>query len=90
MTNREKLLKAMQKINDSWEIGTYYDLMEQLSRVQLKKVIDELNSEYTDIDVSINRKPYVVELETIDNEKDFIVITKAEYISRYGDERYED
>ena len=90
MTNREKLLKEMKKINDSWEIGTYYDLMEQLSRAQLKKVIDELNSEYTDIDVSINRKPYVVELETIDNEKDFIVITKAEYISRYGDERYED
>ena len=39
MTNREKLLKEMKKINDSWEIGTYYDLMEQLSRVQLKKLL---------------------------------------------------
>ena len=50
-------------------------------------VVDE---EHTDVKVSINRKPYVVEIATVDNEKDFSVLSKAEYINRYGSEFFED
>lgn len=32
----------------------------------------------------------MVEIATVDNEKDFILMTRDEYINRYGNERYKD
>lgn len=90
MSNKEILEKAIKKINKDYKIGTYYDDMERLSKKELQKVIDNVSEEYTDVDVQIRRKNYVVEIATVDNDKDFMIMTREEYIARYGDERYEE
>ena len=90
MTNREVLEKEIKKINKDWEIGTYYSDMDRISKKELKKVIENLMLEYTDVDVQIRKKNYVVEIATVDNDKDFMIMTREEYIARYGDERYEE
>lgn len=70
-------------------LGCYDQTLEKLSEEELQKVLE--NAEYqTDTDVKIKNKPYVVEIDIVDSEVDFSVLTKFEYISRYGNERYED
>lgn len=72
------------------KLGVYHPLMERLSKKALGEVLDCIGEESTDVDVKINRKLYVVEINTVDNEKDFKVLSKEEYINRYGSERWED
>lgn len=70
-------------------IGCYHEEIDLLSEKELDKVIS--NVEYQeDTDVKIKRKNYVVEIDIVDNEVDLKVLTKAEYIDRYGDSRYTD
>ena len=88
MKNRELIEKELQ--GTGFKIGGFSDDMERLNIANLKKVIDNMTYSSTDIDVRINRKAYVVEVNHVDDEIDFGVITKAEYISRYGNERYEE
>ena len=52
-------------------------------------MLDNIFEEATDIIVKVRNKVYVVELTTVDEEKDFNLLTKAEYISRYGSEKFE-
>lgn len=88
MTNKECLIAEIEKQN--CVLGCYDELLDKITRAQLAKVIDELWQEYTDVKISINRKPYVVEIETIEGEKDFTVLTKEEYVSRYGEDTYKE
>ena len=72
-------------------IGCWNAKIDLLKPVQLKKVLAEIEYESsTDVDVAINRRKHVVEISFVDNEVDFNVLTKAEYIDRYGDERWAD
>jgi hypothetical protein len=87
MKNKEKLEKEIQK--EGMKIGCYSDLMEKLSQKEFKKVFDNIWG-YSDTDVKINRKEYVVQIDNVDDEVDFTIITKSEYINRYGNERYEE
>jgi hypothetical protein len=85
MTNKDQVQKVANKLG--LEIGCWDEIMELLSKKELNKIL--ANIEYQeDTDVSIKRKKYVVEIDTIENEIDFSVLTKEEYINRYGDERY--
>jgi hypothetical protein len=69
-------------------IGSYDTQLDSLTNAQLNKVLE--NIEYAnDTDVSIKRKAHVVEIDIVDDEVDFNVLTKAEYINRYGNERYD-
>lgn len=71
-------------------LGCFTRNMELLNTANLKKVVDVMLHGSTDVDVSINRKPFVVEIFHVDNnEIDFGIISKSEYINRYGDERYD-
>lgn len=90
MNNRIILDKAIKEINERYEIGCYSDGMEKISKSELKKILDVVYLEYTDVDIKIRKKNYVIEIATVDNEKDFILMTREEYISRYGNERYQD
>jgi hypothetical protein len=69
-------------------IGCYDDMLNDLTMKELKKVLENIEFQ-ADTDVSIKRKKHVVEIDIVDNEVDFSVLTKAEYIDRYGDERWE-
>lgn len=87
MTNRDKIQKAL----GEEKIGCYDKRINDLTAANLKKVIDALSyGSDTDVDVCINRKRYVVEIQRDGlDEVDFYIMTKTEYINRYGNERYE-
>ena len=89
MSNKAKLEQEANKYG--YTIGCYNAKMDLLKPAQLRKVLDEIYFESsTDVDVAINRRKHVVEISFVDNEVDFNVLTKAEYIGRYGDERWAD
>lgn len=74
-TIKEKLLSV------GMTLGGYNPDMDKLSKRDLKKVID--NMEHGSGDVGITGKR-VVEINHVDNEVDFGIITTAEYARRYG------
>ena len=87
-TNKQRLLEKLDKVG--CVLGCWDNKIELLTDYSLRKVLAVVDEEHTDVKVSINRKPYVVEIATVDNEKDFSVLSKAEYINRYGSEFFED
>lgn len=87
MTNEERIQKKLE--GTEFIMGGFNDKMELLNIGNLKKVMKDMLYGSTDIDVFVNRKPYVVEVSHVDNEIDFGIITKEEYINRYGSERYD-
>lgn len=86
ISNKETIQECLQ---GKYTIGCYDNDIERLSKKELKKVLDNIFEEATDIIVKVRNKVYVVELTTVDEEKDFNLLTKAEYISRYGSEKFE-
>lgn len=89
MSNKAKLEQDANK--NGYTIGCYSAKMDLLKPAQLRKVLDEIYYGASgDVDVAINRRKHVVEISFVDNEVDFNVLTKAEYIARYGDERWAD
>jgi hypothetical protein len=88
MTNKQRVEKALK--GTEFTLGGFNDKLEGLNPSNLKKVIGDMMYGSTDVDVFINRKPFVVEISHIDNEIDFGILSKSEYINRYGNERYED
>ena len=86
ISNKETIQASLQ---GKYTIGCYDNDIEMLSKKELKKVLDNIFEDATDIIVQVRSKVYVVELSTVDDEKDFNLLTKAEYISRYGSEKFE-
>lgn len=81
MNNKDRVEKALNALG--YEIGCYDETIERLNSNNLKKVMD--NMKYSeDTKVLINRKPYIVQIDEVDNEIDFNVITLAEYEENYG------
>jgi hypothetical protein len=87
MSNRKKLEIIIHA--EGMKIGCYSDLMENLNKKEFQKVLDNVWG-YADTDVKINRKDFVVQIDNVDDEVDFTIISKSEYINRYGNERYEE
>lgn len=80
-TNRVKIEKRCDKHN--FRIGCYDNKLEQLSDYSLRKVLENIQYS-TDVKISINRKPYIVEIDEVDGEIDFSVTALKEYESRFG------
>lgn len=87
MTNRQIIEQKLKEQN--LKIGCWSTMMELLPNKQLEKVIENMFYQ-TDTDVLIKRKLYVVEIDEVDGEIDFSVLSQGEYISRYGDERWDE
>jgi hypothetical protein len=85
-TNKEKI-QAVVKEHDL-KIGCWDKKIELLTQKELKKVLENAPYE-ADTDVFIKKKLHVVEIDIVDGEVDFSVLTQAEYINRYGDERWD-
>lgn len=90
MSNRDMIETRLKEVDSNYVIGCYDSLIDKLSKGELNNILKNIDEEYTDIDVMLRGKLHVVEISTVDNEKDFNVLTKEEYISRYGDERWAD
>lgn len=87
MTNKAKVEKQAKELG--YTIGIYNDKIDLMTTKELNKVLENMEFQ-ADTDVSIKRKKHVVEIDIVDNEVDLKVLTKNEYIDRYGNERYED
>ncbi len=88
LTNQEILKKVVEK--EGLTFGSCADIINKLNKDNLNKIVQEFFGASGDVDVTYNRKKYVVETTVVDNEVDFGIITKEEYIARYGNERYEE
>jgi len=66
-------------------LGSYNDILNDASTRTVNKIIsDYLWQEYTDAKITIKGKKYMLEVCTVDNEKDLNVLTMEEY-KRYGE-----
>ena len=88
MTNKEKIKDKLNSLG--YDLGCYNCLINNVKGKDLIKLLSILDEEATDLDIKINNRDYVIELQTVDREKDFYIITKEDYINRYGSERYEE
>lgn len=86
MSNKEKIQKVAHEFGAT--IGCYDKLLDSLTKKELDKVLGSIEFQ-NDTDVSIKRKKYVVEIDVVENEVDFSVLTKEEFINRYGNERWD-
>ncbi|MDX5808367.1 hypothetical protein [Bacillus cereus group sp. BfR-BA-02730] len=82
--NRELIEKKIEKMDEYFELGCYDSLIENLSIEELNKVLERLEEECTDVAVVMDNKTYVVEIKTVDDEKDLHVLSADEYKRRYG------
>lgn len=84
--NEKKIAEALAEYG--LVIGCYDKAMEELKYMALKKVLDiGIMNDHADIEISIKKKKHIVEVSTVDNEKDFTVYTKEEYTEKYGNNK---
>lgn len=88
MNNRERLIKAISQFGYSLSICDH--TIDKLSSRMINKITNSFMGDSTDIDVTLNRNPCVVEMSVVDNEVDITMLTKEQYINRYGNERWEE
>ena len=86
--NKEIIESSIKSIDPKFTIGCYDAALEKLNAKELQKILANISEEQTDIDVKIGNKSYVVEISTVDFEKDFSFLSKESYINLYGNERY--
>lgn len=73
------------------KVGIIDNRLKQFNQTTIKKIINNFFGDSTDIDIKYKCKEYVLEIEVIDFKTvDIYLIPKKEYISMYGNERYEE
>lgn len=89
MTKIEMIKNEIKK--KGFEVGCLNRDLNSFTNVALNKVKQNIDEEYTDVFITIRGKLYVVEISTVDNEKDINVYNGSEYFSKYGnlDESYD-
>ena len=88
MNNRERLIKTISQFG--YSLSIYDHAIDKLNTKMINKIIKSFMGDSTDIDVTLNRKPCVVEMSVVDDEVDITMLTKEQYINRYGNERWEE
>lgn len=93
-SNKELIVERIEELakieKRNFSLGCWDKNIEKISKKELKKVIDSICGDSTDVDIYIRKKLYVLQISIVDNEIDFNLLTKDEYISRYGSERWEE
>lgn len=82
MTVKETLVNKIESLG--YELGCYSDGIDKLPKKELFKVLNALEEDYIDVPVMIRRRSYMIEVCTVDNEKDLVLLSKDEYEDRYG------
>ena len=93
-TNKELIVERIEELiketGVNFCLGCWDKNIEKISKKELKKVIKSIYGDSTDVDICIRKKLYVLEISVVDYKIDFNLLTQEEYISRYGDERWEE
>lgn len=88
-TNKEKVQQFAEK--EGLVLGCWNSLLEDFTEASLKHVLSSIDiGSATDIVVRNNLQEYVVSVDFVDNEIDFTLWTKTEYISIFGEEKFLD
>lgn len=86
-------MKAVREIIDEtieklgYEIGCWDEKMERIPKDELDNVLKVLEGnyyDYTDVKVMVDGEYHIVEIATVDNEKDFTLVNIYDYIRQYG------
>lgn len=85
-TNKQRIEEKLNK--EGFTIGCYDSNIDKLNYNNVKKILDNLCFGATDIQVSLNRKKYIVEVSDVDNEYDFKMTAKSTYLNKYDDDEY--
>jgi hypothetical protein len=84
---RNYIQSKLKQENEELEIGCYDKIIDTFSKRSVNRIIENaIDLEHTDIAVTSKNKKYIVEISTVDNEKDFKVKTPNEYKNLYGRE----
>ena len=80
---KERIVKRVEELG--CVLGCYDKSLDKvLTTPALKKVLVNLEQEYTDLFLNIKKELYVVEIATVDNEKDIKLFKAVDYFSQYG------
>ena len=82
MTNKEIIKNYIEK--NGYTLGCYDSDLEKLTKAAMKKMFDEMTFDYQDIEATIRRKKYIIEVCNVDGEIDLQILDKDEYDDRYG------
>lgn len=85
-TNKQRIEEKLNK--EGFTIGCWDKNIDKLNYNNIKKVLDDIPFGATDIQISYNRKKYIIEINDVDNEYDFKMTEKNTYLDRYGDDEY--
>lgn len=87
-TNKQRVLEKLSK--EGFVIGCWDKSIDKLNYNNIKKILDDIPFGSTDIQVSYNRKKYIIEVSDVDNEYDFKMTEKNVYLNKYDDDEYYD
>ena len=85
-TNKQRIEEKLRK--EDFIIGCYDSNIDKLNYNNVKKILDNLCFGATDVQVSLNRKKYIIEISDVDNEYDFKMTEKTSYLNKYDDDEY--
>ena len=85
-TNKQRIEEKLNK--EGFILGCWDKNIDKLNYNNIKKVLDDIPFGATDIQVSFNRKKYIIEVSDVDNEYDFKMTAKSTYLDKYGDDEY--
>lgn len=79
------------KINSlGYKLGCYDKAIDNLQKRCINLLLENIDGDSTDVDIVNNGTEYIIEINVVDNEIDLSMITKKDYIARYGNSRYEE
>ncbi|MEB9467824.1 hypothetical protein P4J10_14210 [Bacillus cereus] len=93
MKNKKLIKETVCKLEDNLKLGCYDEKLENLSKNDLSEILSSIEAyAWGDKEITINQAKHIVEIERVVDEVDLYVLTKEEYIRRYGMslEDYED
>lgn len=74
-----------------YKLGCYDKFVDKLTVANVKEIMYYVGlGSATDVVIRQDMKDYVVSIDFVDGEVDFTTYTKAEYIDRFGSEKFED
>lgn len=85
-TNKQRVEEKLSK--EGFIIGCWDKSIDKLNYNNIKKILDDIPFGSTDIQVSYNRKKYIIEVSDVDNEYDFKMTEKNVYLNKYDDNEY--
>ena len=85
-TNKQRIEEKLNK--EGYIVGCWDKQLDKLNYNNIKKILDDIPFGSTDIQVSYNRKKYIVEVNDVDNEYDFKMTEKNVYLNKYDDDEY--